>query len=209
MVQLLLACAATIKHFRKSNPNPLDHRNWLNIRYQLGKILQDLTIKIDHLGKLVKARKIVSIDSRQTDIIRELSKFTMVDKPREVELPCRSLPFDRNPAFFGRKETLLTIRQALKHDTNKCSIRSVALWGTAGIGKSQVALEYANMQMEAGCQVIIWIPSETEPEITSALMEAAKQLKPPGFEENMTPERTRFLMWDWLQRTGQSVCRYQ
>jgi len=118
------------------------------------------------------------------------------------------LPFGRNHAFFGRGKVLTELQEALKPSSSDNSIRSVALWGTGGIGKSQVALEYANLQIQAKCQLVLWLPAQTETDMSRALVHAAGQVRPPGYEEGMTAERTRFMMWNWLQ-TGKPFLKYR
>jgi hypothetical protein len=195
LVELQVTCATVIRHFRKQANNPLEVRYWSAIESRLNETLQNLTNEVDHLNEIVNARRSVASGNTQNE--------SASNRPRPVDLPCRTLPYARNSAFFGRDETLLEMRDALEPDSTKCSVRSVALWGCAGIGKSQTALEYAHRQMEEGREVIIWIPSETEPEITAAWMAAARQLKPPGFDEATAPERTCDLMRNWLQTTSE------
>ena len=58
-------------------------------------------------------------------------------------LSVNTLPYQRDPAFFERGDLLEEINEHLRVRERDPLTRSVAMWGTGGIGKSQIALEYA------------------------------------------------------------------
>lgn len=113
-----------------------------------------------------------------------------------------TLPDQRNPAFYGRKKLLQEINGYLHAREEDPSIRSVAIWGTGGIGKSQIALEYAQQQWLAGTNVVLWIASETEAEIAKSFHEAASRLDLPGYLETNTPDQNRFGVLHWLRESS-------
>jgi hypothetical protein len=79
------------------------------------------------------------------------------------------LPISHNPNFYGQITILQKIQDALSLRDEDRWIRSVALWGTGGIGKSQITLEFASRQGTADIPIILWIPSERETEVASHL----------------------------------------
>ena len=206
LVDLVLACAVAIKHFRKHRVSEaITFASWSNVDRQFSKTLQEFTHRIEHLRQLVEAYNLTQIRLKQNEVLESLSRHSLrSDNPQEVaHLPYYQLPFGRNHAFFGRTKVLGELQNVLKPSTAGHSIRSAALWGTGGIGKSQVALEYANLQIQAKCRLVIWLPAQTETDMSRALVQAASQVRPPGYEEGMSAERTRFIMWNWLQTTGE------
>ncbi|UKZ53095.1 hypothetical protein TrVGV298_006883 [Trichoderma virens] len=204
LVDLLLAGAMAIKHFRKNDGRTIGLASWDNINNQFSKNLQNFSSRIEHLRRLVEARQITEMSLKQEGVLQSLRTHNL--EPKEAaSLPYWQLPFGRNPSFFGRADLLDEIRNALVTSADEPqSVRSVALWGIGGIGKSQVALEYANKQIQEECQLVLWIPSQTAMDMSRALVHAAGQVRPPGYEENMSAERIRFLMWNWLQTTDTS-----
>ena len=88
-------------------------------------------------------------------------------------LSVNTLPYQRNPAFFGRRDLLEEIGEHLQARERDTVVRSVAIRGTGGIGKSQIALEYAQQKWLAGMKVVLWIVSETEAEIAKSFNDAA------------------------------------
>ena len=105
-----------------------------------------------------------------------------------------TIPYQRNPAFFGRGDLLEEIAEHLHTRERDPFIRSVAIWGTGGIGKTQIALEYAQQQWLAGTKVVLWIASETEAEIAKSFNDAASRLDPPGYLETNTPDQNRLIV---------------
>jgi hypothetical protein len=80
----------------------------------------------------------------------------------------------RNAGFTGRSETLDTLRDELL-GSSKAVVLPLALYGYGGVGKTQVALEYAHRYM-AEYDVVWWVPSEQSDLITSAFADLAAQL---------------------------------
>ena len=206
LVDLVLACAIAIKHFRKNGFNTaFSFASWTNVETQFSKTLQEFTHRIEHLRQLAEANNLIEIRLKQTEVLESLSRHSLQPHTPQgdAHLPYYQLPFGRNHAFYGRTSVLKELEDALKASNAGHSIRSVALWGAGGIGKSQVALEYANLQVQANCRLVIWLPAQTETDMSRALVQAASQVRPPGYEDGMTAERTRFMMWNWLQTTGE------
>ncbi|PVH79565.1 hypothetical protein DL98DRAFT_572409 [Cadophora sp. DSE1049] len=118
-----------------------------------------------------------------------------------ISLPCHFLPFGHNPNFYGRATIIQHIQEALAPRDDDSRIRSIALWGTGGIGKSQIALEFASRQDTSELPIILWIPSEKETEVANAFNNAAQKLNLPGVLASNTPDRNRDLVLQYLQRT--------
>jgi hypothetical protein len=75
-----------------------------------------------------------------------------------------NLPFRRNPLFTGRGSQLEQLAQLLKENY------SVALSGLAGIGKTQLALEYAHRCYVAKVyQAVFWVSAADEVSLKTVL----------------------------------------
>jgi hypothetical protein len=81
---------------------------------------------------------------------------------------------NRNADFTGRRATLARLHGELMGD-GKAVVLARALYGLGGVGKTQVALEYAH-RFKADYDLIWWIPAEHPQEISLALAELAARL---------------------------------
>ncbi|WP_067171615.1 FxSxx-COOH system tetratricopeptide repeat protein [Microtetraspora niveoalba] len=80
----------------------------------------------------------------------------------------------RNPAFTGRSAALETLRDQLVGGS-QAVVLPQALYGLGGVGKTQVALEYAHRFM-ADYDLVWWIPAEQPELINPSLAELAGRL---------------------------------
>jgi len=91
-----------------------------------------------------------------------------------------SVPYFRNPFFTGREDILNQIYQGFH--TNAESIRPQALYGLGGIGKTQIALEYA-YQFQQEYNTIFWISSENRETLISGFAAIAQVFNLPEKNE--------------------------
>ena len=87
---------------------------------------------------------------------------------RRVPAVWNDVPY-RNKNFTGRTEILGRIRQVLAESN------SVALYGLPGIGKTQIAVEYAHSHMHQ-YDLVWWIPADQLPLVRSSLAALAERL---------------------------------
>ncbi len=80
----------------------------------------------------------------------------------------------RNADFTGRGETLELLRDKLAGG-GRAVVVAQALYGLGGVGKTQIALEYAHRFM-ADYDLVWWVPSERAEEISGALAELARKM---------------------------------
>ncbi|KAL9039792.1 MAG: hypothetical protein Q9214_004731 [Letrouitia sp. 1 TL-2023] len=110
-----------------------------------------------------------------------------------------TLPFQRNLGFFGRESILNEIEKQLRLIADSPQVRSVAMWGIGGIGKSHIALEFAHRRWLTGNNVVLWISSETDAEIAKSFNDAAARLQLPSYQNTNTPDQNRWAVLQWLQ----------
>lgn len=83
----------------------------------------------------------------------------------------------RNADFTGRGATLELLRDKLAGG-GRAVVVAQALYGLGGVGKTQLALEYAHRFM-AGYDLVWWVPSERAEETSAALAELARKMGLP------------------------------
>ena len=87
----------------------------------------------------------------------------------------------RNPDFTGRESLLLNLERSLE-TRSKASVLPHALHGFGGVGKTQLAVEYA-YRFTHRYDLVWWIPAEQQSLVLQSLVDLGRQLGIPVTEE--------------------------
>ena len=124
-------------------------------------------------------------------MVLELARLLKLGEPETRQLleasltarvPYWLVPLPRNPYFTGREETLQALHTQLGVDQAIALTQSSALHGLGGIGKTQIALEYA-YRHALDYSAVFWIGAETEEQIIASFLHIAEVLQLPGRED--------------------------
>ena len=115
--------------------------------------------------------------------------------------PYWMVPSARNPYFTGRDEVLEALHAQLHIDRVIALTQSSALHGLGGIGKTQIALEYA-YRHALEYSGVFWISAEAEEQIIASFLRIAEVLGLPE-RENKDQQRVVVAVQRWLSTHGQ------
>ena len=197
--EIIIFCAKTITYFR-TNPNIGQSRNaWSEFNSEFLRTiasLREYSRRVDEEVDLIRLKR-----EESAETLAVMSQLRDVKLDEDVVLPCHSIPYGLNPRFYGREEELAKIRRVLNpQERNEC-MRVMSIHGLGGVGKTQLALNFANTSLGA-FKVILWVPSGTQIKMTQALSAFAKKigLKLPKEDETEDNAQAARKVKDWLNQ---------
>jgi tetratricopeptide (TPR) repeat protein len=143
------------------------HANTIS-SWELGTYLPDTR------GLVLELARHLALDEQETRQLLEASLTALS--------PHWLVPLPRNPFFTGREEILETLHTQLHMEQVVALTQSYALRGLGGIGKTQIALEYA-YRHALEYSAIFWIDAETIEHVMSSLLRIAELLQLPERQE--------------------------
>ncbi|MCJ1385774.1 hypothetical protein MMC17_008898 [Xylographa soralifera] len=157
--------------------------------------------RIEKLSQLASAQQVKQ--NAHIDEVTKLQRFLSLSSETfsdQAKLPCVILPPAKTARFYDRDNIIARIDSHFETDSNPAELRSLALWGLGGVGKSHIALKYAHGKVKE-LDAILWIYSDTPVAIAQSFTVIATRLqlpdtKPQGHAEN------RILVLNWLQQTS-------
>lgn len=119
----------------------------------------------------------------------------------EAKLPCVVLPDIRTARFFDRIDVIDKMEEYFGRVDLTTKFVSLALHGLGGVGKSTVALRYAEKLLQRGAvDALFWVRSEKLVNISQSFTDIALRLKLPDARQGDHDEN-RALVLNWLQKT--------
>jgi tetratricopeptide (TPR) repeat protein len=117
----------------------------------------------------------------------------------QVAPEIHNLPFQQNRYFTGRKTYLEQLDQYFKENASVAISQPISISGLGGIGKTQLALEYAHRSYRKAYRSILWVNAADQATLEASYLSLANLL---GLPEKDEPEINRIVqaMKIWLER---------
>jgi hypothetical protein len=199
--EIILFCAHSISFFR-NNPNIAHSRSaWSRFSNEFPKVMTNIrhySRVVDETADMIR----LSRETHSADTIDAMS-FLQDSKPKEMNIPCYMIPYGLNNRFFGRPLENDTLKSLLDPDRGTKNMKVVSIYGAGGVGKTQLALHYANTSAEL-FDVVVWIPSETQIKFTQSLAKFASKLGIPKAEDAEDEYQSIQKVRDWLNVSGKT-----
>jgi hypothetical protein len=200
--EIIIFCARTVTFFR-NNPNiEKTGTAWLRFSNDFHvtlESLRDYSRRVDEEGDMIRlTRETKSAETLQ--VIQKLNDVSIGDKNK---LPCQMVPYGLNPRFFSRANEVKLIRDTLDPQEGMDKLRVMSIYGLGGVGKTQLALHYANTSLSL-YEVVAWIPSESQIKMTQALSALAQKLGLLKSKESEDDYQASLKVRDWLNSSNHS-----
>ncbi|KAK7403495.1 hypothetical protein QQX98_010725 [Neonectria punicea] len=150
------------------------HLSWSPVDKDFEKIGQSMKSHTEDFEAGARLANVKATKIWQDNILERLPKNDLHDSSSgntSASSLVSTLPFPRNvmfTMFTGRDDILQDINRILQlsraDETETETVRSVALYGMGGVGKTQIALEYA-YRFRNSYSHTFWVKCETEVEL--------------------------------------------
>ncbi|QKX60836.1 uncharacterized protein TRUGW13939_07982 [Talaromyces rugulosus] len=112
-----------------------------------------------------------------------------------------TIPFERNPEFFGCEKELAEVDDFFKKQNSSNQVSAVFILGMHGFGKTQLALEYA-WKNAPNYDFVLWVSAKNELSIQQSLSYAAtKALGLADADPTLNNMVNAVLVMQWLATT--------
>jgi hypothetical protein len=183
---------------------------WQPLDEHFASVISDIVDAVSRLEKLsqIAQRSGPGYQGNMSRVQSGLTASTLSSGPSEekASLPCFIFPASRTVRFFDRADTIADMREYFDYEPTDPdnSFQSLALYGLGGVGKSTVALKFAESRLHRDeLDALLWVSSEKEVSIKQSFTDIAVRLKLPGADPKDQDEN-RTLVLDWLQKTSES-----
>ncbi|KAL4804195.1 P-loop containing nucleoside triphosphate hydrolase protein [Aspergillus unguis] len=106
-------------------------------------------------------------------------------------------PFIATELFIGRQKELNTIAETLQPDSKSPGQQRLVLGGMGGIGKTQLAINYAKSHHDSYTS-IFWLNAESEAALRKSFLSIAKQIFKLQQPEKLKDEEAAIHVCQWL-----------
>jgi hypothetical protein len=163
-------------HFFRTHPHVLLRRDaWQDFRNDFTRTVR----RIKRLSSAVESEaefaRMKSDRARYNEVLDLMGALKETRHSEDGTKSHHYIPSELSPRFWGREDILNAIQQALAPEEKRNCLKTFALYGMGGVGKTQIALQYANRNREY-YRVIIWVTADTTIKMGQSFRDAAKLL---------------------------------
>ncbi|RTE84430.1 hypothetical protein BHE90_001017 [Fusarium euwallaceae] len=181
-----------IKYFRKHPPinfDPLKTKQWENVQTSFSDTMRKLSGALHHLERFLDT---------PTGTKQSVVSQAGVDSTT----PLIHIPDHQASVFIGRDEVRDDMDQFFDGCKDKDNLAIFTLYGTGGVGKTEIAMQYARYytrRHKGEFDAVLWFRAETTEQLRNTFTMAAVELRLEGADINGKPEHNLALVHLWLK----------
>jgi tetratricopeptide (TPR) repeat protein/Cdc6-like AAA superfamily ATPase len=155
---------------------------------------------VKHIRAMSTTRHITQLQESRIGELGVREREIIMDGSEKAIFPVDNLPTHRTAHFTGRRKEIDRIHAWLGVEQNT-RLRTFLIYGRRGIGKTQIALEYAARYKTPMYDAIFWIQCETSASLRNSFAEIATALELDGADKNGHFEENLMKVLRWLKHT--------
>jgi hypothetical protein len=196
-------------HFFRTHPHVLLRRSaWEKFQLDFGRTIQ----RIKKMSTTVESEAYLARmgieDVKYKEVLQLMDDLKKSQIHDDDAIRCYHIPSELNRRFWGREQALQAVETALKPNDGTISLQSFALYGMGGVGKTQIALQYANRNRER-FKVILWVAADSTISIEQSFLDIARNLGLAMTNEDIPDAVTAMLkVKSWLAKSRKSISVY-
>lgn len=140
--EIIIFCACAITFFWNNPSASIKRPAWSRFNRQFLKTIENLKLQSrrvnEEVDMILMRREATTAET--IEVMKNLKDTKLED---EVKIPCHMIPYGLNPRFFSCDHEVDMVRKALDPVQHE-KLRVMSIHGLGGVGKSQIALHYAN-----------------------------------------------------------------
>lgn len=200
--EVIVFCAHSVAFFR-NNPNIARSRNlWSELSNDFAKVIANIrrySRQVDETADTIRLAR----ESHTADTIEAFKSLGLAES-KKASIPCYMIPYGTNLRNFGRSSEREKLKNILRPDEKRDELSVVAIYGIGGVGKTQVALEYANTFKDQ-YDMVAWIPADTQIKIVQAVTRLATKLGLPNTTDGADDDyQSVTKVKDWLNTSDKT-----
>ena len=191
--------ARCIRFFRSESGflgRPLAWENLHNDFFTTINSIRILTSIIDSQAELSRTQM-------SKEVLEVMASMKKANINNSDVMSTQNLPENLATKFWGRDDILAIIDKALEPQTKPHKLKSFALYGLGGVGKTKIAHQFSELNKD-NYQDILWIASDNFITMSQSFSQVEVLLWPDA-ERNERQDASSAILKvkNWLQRTGE------
>lgn len=161
-------------HFFRINPHVLLRQGaWEKFQFDFARTIRRIKTMSAIVESEADLARMRVEDVKYKEVLELMDDLKKTKIHDENAIRCHHIPSELNSRFWAREQALKAIDAVLKPDHRANTLRSFALYGMGGVGKTQIALQYANRNREH-FNVILWIAADSTIRIGQSFIDIVK-----------------------------------